>query len=266
MPGMRMIEVAGSSIEYAWFGPEVDHARKPPVVFLHHGFGCVADWKGFPQRVAEASGHPALAYSRRGCGASSPPAQPRQETFLDEEARFLPLLLDALGIGRCHLYGHSDGATIALLFAAACADRALSAVVEAPHVFAEQVTLDGVAALAGRFETDPALRRKLARHHRDPVAAFEGWSRPWSLPQFRSWTIVEELDKLDLPLLVIQGAADPYGTMEHARLIARHARRPPAILELPATGHNPHVEAEELTANRVTAFLRGVENDSGRAL
>ncbi|CVI63282.1 alpha/beta hydrolase (plasmid) [Agrobacterium leguminum] len=264
---MRTIEIEGSSIEHAWFSSETeesDRSRKAPIVFLHHGFGCVADWKGFPQKVAHITGHPALAYSRQGCGGSSPPPKVHDENYLHEEARqFLPRLLDALSVEQCHLYGHSDGATIALLFASAFPDRVRSAVVEAPHVFAEQITLDGVRALTERFETDPFLLRKLARYHRDAVGAFQGWSQPWSLPQFRDWTIVGELDKLSLPLLVIQGSSDPFGTMEHARLIARCAGRLPSILELPESGHNPHIDAEQVTLDAVAEFLHGVEDDTG---
>ncbi|SFU16980.1 alpha/beta hydrolase [Mesorhizobium sp. YR577] len=263
---MQTIDIEGSSIEYAWFSPkakESDRPRQPPIVFLHHGFGCVADWKGFPQKVSDTTGHPALVYSRLGCGGSSPSPKPHDGNYLHEEARqLLPRLLDALGVDQCHLYGHSDGATIALLFASAFPCRSISAVVEAPHVFAEQVTLDGVAAMTERLEVDPSLRQKLARYHSDPVAAFQGWARPWSLPQFRNWTIVGELDKISLPLLVIQGSADPFGTMEHARLIARYAGRAVSILELPASGHNPHIDAEQLTLDAVAEFLHGVENDA----
>lgn len=264
---MLKIEVDEALIECAWFPPPAEESDRPsraPIVFLHHGFGCVADWRSFPARVAERTGHPALAYSRRGCGASSALTKPRDVHYLHEEARqFLPMLLDALGITRCHLYGHSDGATIALLFASAFPDRTLASVVEAPHVFAEKLTLEGVAALSERYETDPALREKLARYHRDPDGAFFGWSRTWLLPEFRDWTIVGELDKLRLPLLVIQGSADPFGTLKHARLISEHVGRSASVLELPASGHNPHVDAETATLTAVAEFLRAVENCAG---
>ncbi|EGP53973.1 alpha/beta fold hydrolase [Pseudorhizobium flavum] len=261
---MQTIEVGNALIEYAWFPQapgEYDRHRRAPIVFLHHGFGCVADWKGFPERVAMATGHPALVYSRRGCGFSSALPRPRDTRYLHEEAReFLPMLLDALGIGPCHLYGHSDGASIALLFASAFPDRVLPSVVEAPHVFAERLTLDGVAALSERYETDPTLREKLAKYHRDPTGAFLAWSQTWLLPEFRDWTIVSELDKLRLPLLVIQGSADPFGTMEHARLIEVHAGRLPSVLELPASGHNPHVDCAEAVVAAAAAFVRYVRN------
>ena len=266
---MEKIEVSGALIEYAWFPPaqgESDRPPKAPIVFLHHGFGCVADWKAFPAKVAQATGHTALAYSRRGCGASSALPAPRDASYLHEEARqFLPMMLDVLAIDRCHLYGHSDGATIALLFASAFSHRALPSIIEAPHVFAEKLTLDGVAALLERYQTNPSLREKLARYHRDPDAAFLAWARTWLSPEFLDWTIVDELDKLRLPLLVIQGSADPFGTLEHARLIGERSGRCASILELVGSGHNPHVDAETATLKAVVDFLREVQKCSGRA-
>lgn len=265
-PGQtRRIDLDGDAIEHVWYSPADPpdaQSSTTPIIFLHHGFGCVADWKTFPAKVARATGRPALVYSRRGCGGSSPLRKPRSTNYLHEEARhFLPLLLYALGVDQCHLYGHSDGATIALLFASAFPERTLSAVVEAPHVFAEKVTLDGVAALATRYKTDRSLRQKLGNYHRDPDGAFQAWSRTWLLPEFRSWTIVDELDTLRLPLLVIQGGADPYGTMEHARLIVEHAGIAPSLLALAASGHNPHVDAEAVTLKAVTDFFLTMEGD-----
>ncbi|WP_454919032.1 alpha/beta fold hydrolase [Xanthobacter sediminis] len=175
-PTIQWIEVEGTSIEYAWCLPgpgDDDRLPVAPIVFLHHGFGCVADWKSFPGKVAQATGIPALVYSRRGCGASSPLLRPHDTNYLHEEAhQFMPMLLDALGVQQCHVYGHSDGSTIALLFASAFPDRALSSVVEAPHVFAEGITLKSMATMASRFERDPDFREKLSKYRRDLNGAF----------------------------------------------------------------------------------------------
>lgn len=261
---MAMIEIDGALVEHAWFHPVMrnDSELEAPIVFLHHGFGCVADWKSFPSKVADATGRSALVYSRRGCGASSALPFPRTEAYLHDEARgFLPLLLDRLGMARCHLYGHSDGATIALLFASTFPDRALASVVEAPHVFAEEMTLRGVAALNERYETDATLRRKISRFHRDPDGAFYAWSKAWLLPEFRSWTIADELASLSQPLLVIQGAVDPFGSMAHARLIADRSGRIPIVVELARCGHSPHTESEAETLQLVTKFFTDCGNE-----
>lgn len=256
---MAVIDIDGALIEYAWFYPPAsrrDPASRAPIVFLHHGFGCIADWRTFPSKVAGKTGRSALVYSRAGCGASSALPSPRKETYLHDEARVvLPSLLDRLAVEECHLFGHSDGASIALLFASAFPERTLASVIEAPHVFAEDLTLRGVAALAARYEADPSLRQKLARYHRDPDEAFYSWSRVWLSPAFRDWTIVNELASIRAPLLVIQGAADPYGSMVHAQSIAERAAWRPTIVELAGCGHNPHVEMEAETLRLTAEFL-----------
>ena len=250
---MGTIEVRGASIKFAWLpvsDKKSDRLARPPIVFLLHGFGSVADWKAYPEKVVKATGLPGLVYSRRGCGRSSPLLSARDTTYLHEEAqRWLPAILDTVGIGQCHLYGHSDGATIALLFAAAFPNRAASAVVEAPHVFA------GVAALTKRYEEDVSVREKLARYHRDAEHAFNAWSRAWLLPQFRDWSISDELERLKLPLLVIQGSADPFGSTEHARRIRECTGQLTSMLELSKCGHNPHIEAECDTLRAVVDFF-----------
>ena len=265
---MAMIDIDGIVIEYAWFHPRAlqnDPVPKAPIVLLHHGFGCVADWKSFPAKLAETTGRAALVYSRRGCGASSALTKPRDQAYLhDEERCFLPSFLEVLGVPRCHFYGHSDGATMALLFASAFPDRVLASVVEAAHVFAEDVILKGRAALTERYESDPTLQLKLARYHRDPDRAFYAWSRTWLLSTFRDWTIMDELATLRVPLLVIQGLADPFGSIVHTKLICGRAVRRPTVVELAACGHNPHVESEALILGITANFLtrRGDEQET----
>lgn len=261
MFNIQRLEVGGASIEFAWIMPEGnndDWRRKPPIVFLHHGFGCIADWRSFPAKVAEETGKPGLIYSRRGCGASSALQGTKDSLYLHDEARnFLPLVLDGLGISACHLYGHSDGATIALLFASAFPDRALTGIVEAPHVFAESLTIEGVHALHARLESDPGLRAKVARHHADQEGAFYEWARVWLSPEFRHWTIVDELDKLRLPLLAIQGTCDPFGTRAHVDHLKARAGSVVSVLDLPGTRHVPHLEAEREVLRAVSRFLSG---------
>lgn len=267
---MMFVEVDEANVEYAWFYPATpDGGRglRAPIVFLHHGFGNVLDWGDFPKKVADTAGCPAVLYSRRGCGGSSPLSAPRDQAYLHDEAyRFLPALLDALGVDRCHLYGHSDGATIALLFASAFPDRTLASVVEAPHVFAETVTLEGVAVLAARYEQEPALRGKLATGHSDPQGAFHAWAKPWLSPEFRNWTIVNELLGLKTPLLVIQGSADPFGTIAHARLIAARAIGATRVIEIPDGGHNPHRRMESLMIQLAGEYIRDHAEGPGMGL
>lgn len=261
MADIQRLVIGGDSIEISWAFPDGNDGnwrQMPPIVFLHHGFGCIGDWGVFPLQIARATGKPCLIYSRRGCGASSALRNARNSQYLHDEARnFLPMVLDGLGIGACHLYGHSDGATIALLFASAFPERSLTGIVEAPHVFAEPLTLQGVLALHARFENDATLRKKVAQHHSDPEGAFYNWSRVWISPEFRGWTILDELPKLRMPLLAIQGTRDPFGTTKHVEHIAALAGGVVKVLELADTRHVPHQEAELAVLRAVSSFLNG---------
>lgn len=259
MARIETLAVGDGRIEYAWFRPpEGANPLRAPIVFLHHGFGCVADWHDFPARVARATGHPTLAFSRLNCGGSSIQTSPRDHSYLHVEAReMLPRILHSLSIERCHLYGHSDGASIVLIFAGDFPERTLPSIVEAPHVFAESVTLNGVAQLADRFAAAPDLRKRLSKWHRDPDAAFYGWADPWRLPAFRDWTIEDDLPRIRTKLLVLQGTEDPYGTMAHAQRINQAICERAEIIAFPRCGHSPHHEQPDKVLEHLQGFMRG---------
>ncbi|HEX3318341.1 MAG TPA: alpha/beta hydrolase [Solirubrobacteraceae bacterium] len=226
-------------------------AAGAPLVFLHEGVGSVGLWRGFPHRVAEATGRRTLTYSRHGHGGSDAPARPRTPSFMHEEAReVLPRLLEAWGVEAPLLVGHSDGGSIALIHAAEHPVTAVACL--APHVFVEQLCLDEIVRIKAAFERE-GLRERMARHHRDPEAAFYGWNDVWLDPAFRDWSIVDLLSAIDAPVLVVQGSNDPYGTMAHADAVAASAAGPVERVVL-RCGHHPHLQAEEETFAAVTRF------------
>ena len=229
-----------------------DPARAP-LLFLHEGLGSVGLWRGFPERVAAATGRRTVAYSRLGHGWSDPPPAPRTPRFMHEEAAtVVPTLRAGLGLGRTVLVGHSDGASIALLHAAS-ADLA-GLVVLAPHVFVEELGLREIRVARDRFAHGD-LRARMARHHRDPAAAFGNWNDVWLDPAFRSWDLRPELPAITCPVLAVQGTADPYGTPAHVEAIRDLAAGPVELLLLPG-GHAPHLEHPELVTAALTRFLR----------
>lgn len=244
------VAVPGGRVEYE----EVpgDPAR-PPLLFLHEGLGSVGLWRGFPRRVAEATGCRAVAYSRLGHGFSDPPPAPRTETFMHEEAaEVVPALCAALELAAPVLVGHSDGGSIALLAAAGAAtlDGPVSGlVVMAPHVFAEPFGLDGVRAARRAFD-DGDLRARMARHHRDPAVTFRNWNDVWLSAPFREWDLRPQLPGIECPVLAVQGTADPYGTLAHVEAVRDAARGPVELLVLDC-GHAPHLEAPEPTTAAV---------------
>ena len=227
-------------------------------MFLHEGLGSVSLWKDVPARVAERTGCGIFVYSRRGYGASDALGAPREPDYMHREADIvLPALLDDARIERPILFGHSDGASIALLFAAALPGRARALVLEAPHVFVEDLSVASIAAAKTAFETTD-LRSKLARHHADAAGAFRGWNDIWLDERFRAWNIEDRLALVDVPVLVVQGEDDEYGTLAQIRSIEAHVRDVTTVV-LERCAHSPHRDRPDAVLDAVAAFVARVE-------
>ena len=255
---MPHLTAAGLWLEYAWHGPPPTSA--PTLVFLHEGLGSVSLWRDFPARLAAATGWGALVYSRAGYGASDPVPLPRPVRFMHDEAlQVLPAVLDAAGVRGAVLVGHSDGGSIALIHAGGVRDpRLRGLILEAPHVFCEEICVRSIEAAAERYEAGP-LRASLARHHRHVEVAFWGWNRVWRDPAFRAWTIEEYLPAIRIPVLVIQGDADEYGTLAQVEAIEAGCGGPVRRLLLPGCGHAPHRDRPDDTLAAMTAFVRDLD-------
>jgi pimeloyl-ACP methyl ester carboxylesterase len=249
---MSFAVAGGHRLEYAWHAGARSNA--PPIVMVHQGLGSVGLWKDFPQRLADATRRRVLAYSRLGHGKSDPLAGPHGVDFMHAEAlEILPQLFDSLGVYNPVLFGHSEGASIALIHAARAHRPVAGVVALAPHVFVERYGLDSIAA-ARRAYLDGDLREKLARYHDDVESAFWGWNDIWLHPDFVAWNIEALLPEIACPVLAIQGVDDEYGTMEQLDRIergVRGARR----LELAACGHSPHRDQPDAVLAAVTSFL-----------
>jgi len=251
----RFVTVDGVRLEYLWSGPPAGEA--PTLVFLHEGLGSAGLWRDFPARLAHIAGCGALAYSRAGYGASGPVDLPRPVRFMHDEAVVLGKMIDALGIGEHVLFGHSDGASISLIHAGSEPRPGLRGVVaEAPHVFTEPHGLASIAAIADVYR-DTDLRERLARHHGQNVdTAFRGWNDVWLDPEFRAWNIEAYLPGIRVPLLVVQGESDEYGTWAQVDAIQRQAGGPVEVLGIPHCGHSPHREQPDVVLAAAAAFVR----------
>jgi pimeloyl-ACP methyl ester carboxylesterase len=235
------------------------HARPgaPSIVFLHEALGSVSMWRDFPQRVADATGCEAVVYSRRGYGRSDPLTAPRSVRYMHDEALIvLPALLERLRIERPILLGHSDGASIALIYAASV-PRALNAVIAmAPHVMVEDISVASIAHARVSYETTD-MRRRLSRHHADADAVFWSWNRIWLDPAFRDWNIESCLPRIACPILAMQGEDDEYGSVEQIERIARQARDVD-VVKLADCRHSPHKDQPEAALAAIEAFVRRV--------
>lgn len=225
-------------------------------MLLHEGLGSVGLWRDFPHRLAEGTGRRTIAFSRYGHGQSDPPAKPRTPAFMHEEAlEVLPELLAEMDIEHPILVGHSDGASIALIHAAHHPVDAVVAI--APHVFVEEVCIKEIErARIAYEETD--LRDRLARHHRDPDAAFFGWNDVWLDPAFPQWDITGELERITCPLLLIQGEHDQYGTLSQLDAIEQRASGPVTRLHLDCR-HSPPTERPRETIDAIASFINRID-------
>jgi pimeloyl-ACP methyl ester carboxylesterase len=250
----QVIEVDGRQIETCRFGRPEQPLR---VVLLHEGLGSAAAWRDFPARLAERLDEPVLAYSRAGYGQSSAPDAVRGIDFMHREAQAaLPALLDALGIARPILVGHSDGASIALIHAGLGSSRPLGVAVLAPHLFVEPVTVREIAKVRDAFDAS-GLGPRLARYHRDPAATFHSWANAWLAPDFRDWNIEAEVAAVACPLLAIQGVDDQYGTALQIERLVALAPQAKALM-LPDCRHSPHQEQPASVLAALTGFVAGL--------
>jgi pimeloyl-ACP methyl ester carboxylesterase len=256
---MPYVEVAGTTLEYE---RHAGAGNRATVVLLHEGLGSVSAWRDFPRRLAAATAHSVITYSRAGYGKSAPlpdgtdPRGPRrglrQPDFMHLEAwEVLPALLAALAIERPMLFGHSDGASIALLYAArhACA----GVIAMAPHIKVEDLSITSIEAARLAWEASD-LPAKLARHHDDAEGAFRGWNDAWLDSAFRAWNIEAEVEAITAPILAIQGEDDQYGTLYQIEEIARRNPRT-RLFKIPQCGHSPHRDQPDVVLSAVQSFL-----------
>ena len=244
-----LLSIRGKKIEAQHIG----RSGGLTLVFLHEGLGSSGLWRDFPQRVAQATGLAAFVYSRAGYGQSDRAPMPRPVRYMHDEAQLLPEVLAAAKIDDPVLVGHSDGASISIIYAGS-GGKARALVLEAPHVFAEEMGLRSIARARDAYESG-GLRTRLAKHHQDVDAAFWGWNRPWLDPEFRKWNLEEFLPRIAAPILVVQGEQDEYGTHAQVAAIERGARDV-EVLMLPHCGHSPHRDQAEATLRGIAAFVR----------
>lgn len=259
------LTIGEAALEYRFIGPSP--AAAPTLVLLHEGLGSVALWGDFPDKLSAATGAGVFVYSRAGYGRSSKVALPRPLDYMEQEAaNVVPRVLDAIGFQRGILIGHSDGASIAAAYLGMHQDhrvRGLSLM--APHFFVEEMNIAAIAAVKTTYETTD-MRERLAKYHDDVDNAFYGWNGAWLNPGFRNFFIADALGYIRVPVQIIQGEADQYGTLRQIEVAQEECYCPVETTLLPGIGHSPYREAPEATLKAISAFCDRILNfhDEGR--
>lgn len=256
---MSWLHCGGYRLEYKWIGPPPD--KSPTFVFLHEGLGCIEMWGDFPERIVEATGFGALIYSRAGYGQSDPIPLPRSAEFMHHEAlTVLPTLLKDLRIRDVVLFGHSDGGSIALISAGSGAGNNIRALIlEAPHVFVEAISIESIEKAKWNYDHG-SLKASLERYHGVNVdCAFRGWNDVWLSPEFRSWNIESYLPGIAVPVLVIQGEEDQYGTLQQVATIKNLSGGLVETLILSRCGHSPHRDQPDAVLETSRSFVSNLE-------
>jgi pimeloyl-ACP methyl ester carboxylesterase len=251
------LHIGDCDLEYRMIGPAPQDA--PTIVMLHEGLGSAALWGDFPDRLQAATGMGVFVYSRAGYGASTPVTLPRPLDYMSREALdVLPALLDAIGFQRGVLLGHSDGASIAAIYAGGFSDhRVRGVVLIAPHFVVEEVSVASIDGIRKTYETTD-LRAKLARWHHNVDNAFYGWNDAWLDPDFRRWDIGEYLAYIRVPVAILQGEDDQYGTIRQIEIAKEECYCPVDVTVISGAGHSPHREVPELTLATISEFVKRI--------
>ncbi len=257
LPPTGFLHIGGSDLEYRMIGPAPSDA--PTIVMLHEGLGSAALWGDFPQSLQAATGMGVFVYSRAGYGASTSVTLSRPLYYMSREALdVLPALLDAIGFQRGVLLGHSDGTSIAAIYAGGSSDhRVRGVVLIAPHFIVEEISVASIAGIRKTYETTD-LRSKLARWHQNVDNAFYGWNDAWLDPDFRRWDISEYLAYVRVPVAILQGEDDQYGTIRQIEIAKEECYCPVDVTVIPGAGHSPQREAAELTLVTISEFVRRI--------
>ncbi|MGE0013563.1 MAG: alpha/beta fold hydrolase [Azoarcus sp.] len=254
---MKTVSILGKHLEFVRLPSAHPRENAPAMVFLHEGLGSVSMWRDFPQKVADASGCEAIVYSRVGYGRSDPATRQRDVTYLHEEGlAMLPAFIAELGLEQPFLFGHSDGGSIALLCAGGTDVPLAGVIAMAPHVFVEDVTIEGILQAKAVWENSD-LPARLGRYHNDAEAVFRSWQDIWLHPAFRDWNIEDILPGITTPILAIQGEDDEYATMEQIDRIAAGANDVD-VVKLADCRHSPHKDQPQAVIEAVAAFVERV--------
>jgi len=254
------VKINEKDIYYKFINTEFRSKNRPVLVFLHEGLGSTAQWRNFPELLSNITKCPALVYDRYGYGKSEAIEGIRTSAYMPDEAFVvLPQLLEKLKIlEKVILIGHSDGGTIALLFASRFTEKVAAVITEADHVLSETITLNGVRKVVEEYKSG-GLKKLLSKFHdKKTDAMFYAWSNYWLNEEQKNWHIKDELPAIIAPVLIIQGKDDRYGSVKQITVKLELIAGQTEVLFIPSCGHAPHFEAMDMVLYRMKEFITGL--------
>jgi len=251
------LKLNSKRIEIQWHGK--GEKNRPTLIFLHEGLGCTRMWKDFPEKLSQKTGCPALIYSRFGYGSSDPCPLPWKINFMHNQAlRILPDLIKKTGIKTYILVGHSDGGSIGIIFSGNPYIKGLKGLItQAAHVFCEQKTVDCIQQAKINYEHKDLKQRLEKYHGKNTDNAFRGWNDIWLAPSFINWNIEKYLNRINIPMLAIQGKEDQYGTIKQIESIKSLVKNVKTYM-IDDCNHSPHLEQQEIVLNIMTRFIHQI--------
>jgi len=252
------IEVNGHTINYKVLNKQLLDSEKVVLVFLHDGLGSITQWKHIPQKICDLTNLCGIVYDRIGYGLSSERDKTLNLDYLHDEALiYLPELLLNLEIhNKVILVGHSDGATISLLFASFFPEKVIGVISEASHVIVEDITVNGIRNLKAEYKSKPALIKSLQKYHGDRTnKMFSDWTDLWLTDNIKNWHIKKELSNIKVDVLALQGADDEFGSVEQLNTIKRYVKTEADIHLITECRHFPHFEKEKVVISLIKNFI-----------
>lgn len=217
--------------------------KHPTLVFLHDAWGCVSLWRGFARHLCNTLNCNGLLYDRTGHGLSGAQNAEKLPTdYHKQEAILLNDLLGALHLTNVVLYGHSDGATIALIAASLFRDKIKGIVLESAHCFSEEDAKIAIRETVRRAKTSNLINKLELHHGTNAKALFERWHRTWLSDEFKNWSITSALSEINCPAIAFQGEDDQYETLNQLRTLEEEMQSPLTTYIIPKAGHTPRNE------------------------
>jgi len=255
---MKIFDFESYSLAVEPIYAEITSYENTLLIFLHEALGSIAQWKSFPQNLCNKLRLNGIVYERQGHGNSSALKDKRNEFYLhnyawDELHKLIETILSL--DKKIILVGHSDGASIALLYASKFPKQVIGIVSMAAHVIVEKETIAGIQPAVDAYEQGKLVGLK--KYHGEKTdGLFYAWAKTWNLNEFKDWNICREIENINQPVLAIQGMDDQYGTFQQLELIKNHIVGDVDLEFIKNCGHHPHLEQSIFVIERISKWVQ----------